>query len=429
MTDQNTGTTSEDTTTTTPKPEAGAAPEDQEQSQQVNGEADDDEPALHPDDPDAVELREAETALKAEAEGKKETDDGGEPAAEEGKPEAAEADAGTKKPEEAAPATEKPEADATQETAGATSESGEAETERQGPDEDNKVPQTRVNEIVRQRNEAVLTAARLQGQNEAMRAMMEKGPAGPDGKPLPEGPAATPEERITAIRAQKAESTQKYEEGELSAVEWQKQQDEFEDQVFAVRQEQLQAGSGSQAPGQADQPPARDPYVESLMDGLEAAHPYSTVIESKLDWAIVEAKAYASLADEGVQIIKGDPQSTLALRTRMAEITDDLGPGLTGKTPEEAKAIATAKKSPKSTPVKDGQAAPAQKKPGELSPEAQARKEKLDLAKGIAPDVSNLGGANSGTELPTDEQILGMDEEQIAALPAPALRKFTLPDQ
>ncbi len=424
MTDTTVIPTSEDTTKTTPEPEAGAAPEEQEEGQPVTGEAEDDEPAIDPKDPDAIEMREAEAALKAEEEGKKDgTDDGGEPAGEAAKPGTVEADAG-EKPGEAPSSTEKPEAPAAKETAG---KPGEAEPERQGPDEQNMVPQSRVNKIAAQRNEAVLHAARLQGQNEAMRAMMEKGTAGPGGEQLPQGPVGTPEERIVAIREEKAASTLKYEEGELSAVEWQKQQDEFEDQVHAVRQEQLQpASAGPQAPD--NQPQARDPYVESLMDGLEAKHPYSTEITGKLDWAIIESKALESLRNDGVELRK-DAQSTLLLRTRMAEFTDAYGPAMTGKTLEEVKA-AQAKKSPKSTPDADGQqAAPAQKKPGELSPQAQARKQKLDLAAGIAPDVANLGGASSGTELPTDEQILSMGEEEITALPAQAIRKFSLPTE
>ena len=423
MTDTTVKPTSEDNTKTTPEPGAGAAPEEQEEGQPVNGDAEDDEPAIDPKDPDAIELREAEAALKAEEEGKKDgTDDGGEPGGEKAEPGTAEADAG-EKPGEAPSSTEKPKAPAAQETAG---EPGEAEPERQGPDEQNMVPQSRVNRIAAQRNEAVLHAARLQGQNEAMRAMMEKGTAGPGGEQLPQGPVGTPEERIAAIREEKAASTLKYEEGELSAVEWQKQQDGFEDQVFAVRQEQLQPNAGPQTPD--DQPQARDPYVESLMDGLEAKHPYSTVIAGKLDWAIIESKALESLRNDGVELRK-DAQSTLLLRTRMAEITDTYGPAMTGKTLEEVKA-AQAKKSPKSTPDADGQqAAPAQKKPGELSPQAQARKEKLDLAAGIAPDVSNLGGASSGTEVLTSEQILGMSEEEIAALPAQQVKQFTLPTE
>ena len=250
MTDTTVIPTSDDTTITTPKPEAGSAAEDQEEGRQDKGE-DQDEPALHPDDPDAIELVEAEAALKAEAEGKKDgTDDGGEPATKEGKPETAEADAGTKKPEDAPSPTEKPEATATQKTAGEPGEAGQGEPERQGPDEQNMIPQSRVNEIVKQRNDAVLFAAKEQGRAEALEAMLQKGAAGQDGKDLPQGPVATPEERIAEIRQQKAESTQKYEEGELNAVEWQKQQDEFEDQVFAVRQEQSQAASaGSQAAG------------------------------------------------------------------------------------------------------------------------------------------------------------------------------------
>lgn len=415
MTDKTVIPTSDDTTTKPPKPDAGAAPEEQEEGKPVNGEAEEDEPA-DPNDPDAIEMREAEAELKAEEKGKDGTGDGEEPAGEKAKP------------EEPTPSTGEPEAAAAQETAG---EPGKGEPERQGPDEQNMVPQARVNEITRQRNDAVLTAARLQGQNEAMRAMMEKGTAGPDGKELPQGPAATPEERIATIREQKAESTRKYEEGELSAVEWQKEQDGFEDQVFAVRQEQSQAASaGSQAPaGQADQPRARDPYVESLMDGLEAKHPYSAVISTKLDWAIIESKAYETLKSDGVELIKGDSQSTLQLRTRMAELSDVWGPTMTGKTLEEAKTIQASKsKSPKSTPVKDGPAAPAQK-PGELSEAAKARKAKLDLAKTIAPDVDNLGGANSGTELPSDERILSMTEDEIAALPPAALKHLTLPTE
>lgn len=68
-----------------------------------------------------------------------------------------------------------------------------------------------------------------------------------------------------------------------------------------------------------------------------------------------------------------------------------------------------------------------QPKPGQqpaLSPDAQARLRKMDMAAGLPPDTAQMGAAGSSSLDLSEASLAAMDDEQIAALPAATRARF-----
>jgi len=256
------------------------------------------------------------------------------------------------------------------------------------------VPKARLDEVLRERAEAERRATYLQGALDAQR--MAPGAA----RPPAEQPAAqappSPEQRIGTVKAQRLALAKKYDDGEIDAAEFRKQDDAYEDQIWNIRQETLRPAS-QPAPRQT---PANDLYLEEVTERLEAQHPYTTVL-ADTDMQFLVMKAKESLTAEGVRL-GNDPRSLLLLRKRTAELSDTFGPMLTGKQLQPATSAANA-----GTPTQ----------PAGMSAQAQARANKLALAASHPADIQNLGGPGQAAGVPTQQQIAAMSDEEIAALP------------
>lgn len=328
---------------------------------------------IEADDPDAIDIAEAQAAIEREQAAAKAAGQGeqtGEPqAAPQGEPQAPQPPA-----------------------------QPQGQPQQQGPKaEPPMIPKPRFDEVLGKADELARRNAFLEGQIAAMQSQKPAGQA--QGQPAAE--PEKPKRTLEQIDADKVALAEEYDSGKLSTAEWKKREVELDREARQLMQQPAQA---------SQQPPAGsdDLFLEQLTQQLEAKHPYSTLITDEADWAFIETKARQQLAAEGEKI-GDDSRSTFLLRQKMAQLTDKYGPTLTGKQLQQ--------------PQVQRQGGQQQQQPGG-STKAQAREAKLQQADGMPPNINSLGGtAASSTEI-SEADILAMDDEAIAALPESTRRRF-----
>lgn len=340
-------------------------------------------PPVLDDDPDNLELQEALNAVKAEEAAAK-----GEPAIE------------TKEGGEGAPA-EPP----------VTPDTGKAAPVGEGDKDTPMIPKARFDEVNNAKNTAEQSAAYWRGVAEARAAAQTA--AQPNTPPV-----ETTEQKLQAVRADKLAAAKKFDAGELSAEQWEAEKQALDDREWTIRQQEMVEKTKPAAPPAQPSPQDDSLYLETLTAKLETDHPYVAEITRESDFNWLMTRAREDLVASGGLPEDGKPETTLQiynLRKRIAELSDEFGPQLTGKTLGE----------PGKAPAPSGQPAA---KPS-LSPEALARAAKLELQGTLPPDLTQMGGTpgNPSGEL-TDAQIEGMDDEEIAAAMAriPSLRNKLL---
>ena len=326
-------------------------------------------PEIDLDDADALELIEARREAEAEQAG---TEGQSEPGKQPDK------DAGQK---QAAPAV-KPEG---------------ANAEKPAPV---MIPKERLDEVLRRASELERTAAYLQGQLEATRSLAQ-----PQGQPAPQQRQPTPEEALAQVHSHQDELATKFDNGEISFAELQKQQRTLVNQEQQLREQQLMA----RIQPQQTQPAAAQGdgmYLKTLTKQLEDQHPYlHEMTDAQINWLAELVKQ--EMSEQGFQF-RNDDDSRYQLRKQVAQRSDQLGPGLTGKQLQLS-----------------GQGQPPAPGP---SATAAARAAKLNMQGGMPPDLTSIpnqgGGAGTPGEL-SDTEIENMsDEEILAAMPASVRNKM-----
>ncbi|WP_341702619.1 hypothetical protein [Ferrovibrio sp.] len=259
------------------------------------------------------------------------------------------------------------------------------------------IPKARLDEVLGKLDEAARQNAYLQGKLDQAAAQPQ--PAKPAGEPPKAEP--TPDQILAGIEAEKLDLAEKYDRGEISTAEWKKREIELDRKGRQVQQDMLAPARAEPAPAQTKD----DLALDLATAELEKRHPYSTLITEESDWAFLEGKARQQLVAAG-EVLDGSARAALLLRTTMAQLTDTYGPHMTGKVIEK----------PATKPVGQQQHQP--------SGTAAARGAKLTMADGLPPDINNLGGsAASSTEI-SEADILGMTDEDIAALPEATRRRI-----
>lgn len=257
------------------------------------------------------------------------------------------------------------------------------------------IPKWRFDQQVAKEREA---AARLQGENEALKLMIAPKSGAPATTTVP---AKTADEQLKDIRDARKVIAKKFDDGEISRLQEAEELEALEDRQYAIREEQWKAKHAPQQPQGNGADTADDMRLDELTVQLAEDHPFVDHLnDEQRDFLVVEATR--QLQKEGVKFGTGNlpaPQRFI-LRERVAKLSDAYGPVMTGKT------LAQIKPAP-------GTTTPA--KPG-LSPIAQARDAKLDLARNAPPSLNQISGTPGSTEA-TDDQIAMMDEDAIAALP------------
>jgi hypothetical protein len=261
-------------------------------------------------------------------------------------------------------------------------------------------------------DEKIMEAAHWKGVAEGLLAAQKAATTQPAAEPTPAAPPVkTPEQRLADIDARKVDLAKQFDAGAIDAAAWKEQEIALDREARSLL---LEAAKPTTAPAQT---PGEDLYLDELTAKLEDDHPYTKLIPAsdRATWNFIEQKAVATLAEQGVTLAPRadgtlDARSAYALRKTMAELTDTLGPALTGKTLPAAAAQAPG--------------AQPQTPPAGPSATAQARADKLALAANHPPDVSALGRAQGGTATVTDADISQMSDEEIAALPSAVRARF-----
>ena len=224
----------------------------------------------------------------------------------------------------------------------------------------------------RKRQAAEAQALILQGQVQAMTAMMQ-----------PAREQAEPEVVVTPLQEVRSEMialAEKFDQGEISAKDMEAQRQALADREWEIRSTSLQ---------QTQAAPATDLHLETATAQLEKDYPVLNILTAE-DLAPLATLAKRQAEISGKPIQPG-AMGTLELRTRIAQLATQMygGPS-TASTPQPA-----------------------------LSEEAQARERKMAFAAGMPPDVTKMGSPASDTltnESDALARMEGMTEEQQWAL-------------
>jgi hypothetical protein len=264
------------------------------------------------------------------------------------------------------------------------------------------IPKPRFDEVNNKLRDAELENARLRGRLEAATPLA---PATPAAAPQP-----TPQDRTLAINAQIDTLAKQFDDGEITLTQYKQQERSFEAQLQAIREEALLAKVPKQ-----QQPAAGDDslYVHQQTQQVVTEHPWVSVFEqvgTDADWALVRERAQADMKERNVDL-SNRAAADLELRKTMGRMMDDLGPVLVAtRAQKQGIVLPNGQPQAQATP-----AATPQKPP--LSPAAQARAEKLDLAGNAPPNLAALSGGTDDGGMPSAAAIEMMSDEDIAALP------------
>lgn len=237
----------------------------------------------------------------------------------------------------------------------------QAEPDALPPKEEPKVPVSAIYKERKHRQAVELENARLQGELDAMRRMQAT-----ESEQQAQA-AAQATDPLSQMEAEQDALAEKFDAGELSALDWQRQNRALQKQIDEARLSQRET-----------QAIRSDQSLEAHAAQLVKDYPVLNAITDQ-QAAILSDLAYAEAAREGKPIGTG-VEATKELRTRIAVLANKLYGGA-GQTTQ---------------PKAGGQT---------LSQEALAREAKLDLQMGMPPDVSRMGSAASGVSM-SEEEVL-----------------------
>lgn len=267
------------------------------------------------------------------------------------------------------------------------------------------IPKPRFDEVNAARSKAEQDAAYWQG---VANARAQPAPA-PGAQTAPQ-PQPKPQDRLAAIHSAQDELADKFDAGEITMKDLTAQQRSLNDQEAQVRQDMLPKAA---APATQS---GNELYLDTLTAGLETKHPWVEIFDqagSDADWAYLKATAIDRLTEKGIDPTKGDI-GRFELRRAMAELADELGPGLIA-----AKAQAKGIVLPGHTPSPQRQQqAPAR------TETAAARAAKLALQANSPPNLNAMRGAGEDAGMPSASRIETMTDDEIGALPTSVRNKI-----
>jgi len=245
-----------------------------------------------------------------------------------------------------------------------------------------KVPVSAVYKERKLRQAAEMRAAQLEGQVEVLSSM-----ARPGEQPADAGRQAEPEQPddpLEGLYAQQEALAEKFDKGEISAVEWKREERKLSDSIDQIKESRRN-----------EDVVRNDQSLEEHVVQLVNKYPVLNKLTESQTQSLATL-AYEEARAEGKPIRAG-VEGTKQLRERIAKIATRLY-GETPKTPESGQ--------------------PPEKAAG-LSDTAAARDAKLKLAETMPPDVSKMGSAASGVT-PSDAEIMakmdGMTDDEALAM-------------
>lgn len=274
------------------------------------------------------------------------------------------------------------------------------------------IPRSRLNQEIEKHQQTRELLARKDGEIEGLKSALQRGGT-PSTAPQPQ--AKDPATEIKDVRAERLALAKRYDDGEISYVELQSGIDALNDREEAARDKIRDAKYTRETP--TAPAPSSDLLLDERTEQLEQSHPYVAEL-SQRDLEFLTVKACEQLIAEGKDVPldrQWNARESLMVRERVAQLSDTLGPGLTGKQ--------IAKPAASTAPAAQPSGQPAAAKPAGLTPQAQARKAALDKAANAPPDLSQVGSTQPLSE-PTEAAIEAMSEDEIARLPASTRAKY-----
>lgn len=278
------------------------------------------------------------------------------------------------------------------------------------------VPKARLDEVIADRESHKGMANYYKGLYDATKQMQGSATqpvngqqTQPDQQPQPQTqaqPQITVEQYIGQIDQAKVDLAQKYDDGELTAAEWKKQEAALDGQLRNALNHQTQQQINNVKTETIKT--ARDEDHNQVLNHqaveLEQKHPYCNEIKDSNHWKILNGEASRTLIASGftAEQLNTTLEGKLAFRETIARLTDVYGPIWTGKQ-------LTA---PQGQPA---QTANANASPSQTAAQRQA---KIDLANQQPPSSGNMGTASGGATDYTSADIERMSDDDIANLPA-----------
>lgn len=274
------------------------------------------------------------------------------------------------------------------------------------------VPKARFDEVARRLRDTEARLLMASGAIEVLTGQVKPGQAATppqqgSGAP-PAAAAPTPQQTIEGLEAQILAAAEKFDAGELTMAEFKRQEAALNQQILAAREEALLAKVPKPA---APEPGVADQAIQAQhLNTLYAKHPYAAGLSEPQAKHLAQMAAL-ELAAEGQPVGTG-PLETMRLQARVAALSDAWGPKW-GIQPTHAP-----------TPSPQSQSQPPANGAPRMSPQAQARQDKLALAARLPPDTASLGAGAVGDDAVSEQRIEMMSDDEIMALPASVRARF-----
>lgn len=220
-------------------------------------------------------------------------------------------------------------------------------------------------------------------------------PAQPATTPAPDAPESV----IAAAEARAMEAAERFDTGEISATELTRIQTAAAKEIAAAQVQMAMRSAPAASESVTDQM-----VMAAHVERLENENPVLREINQQQLQFLAET-AHREAAAAG-QPYRAGPRDTMRLREHVARLANAFAPhwGIQARAAQPA-APASNNQQPKPGP-----------KPG-LSPAAQQRLGKMDMAAGLPPDTARMG-STAATDQISEAALMAMSDDEIAALPA-----------
>jgi len=314
-----------------------------------------------------------------------------------------------------------------QNTDGKTAETEPSAKPKDGKTETLTVPKPRFDEVLSERDLLRDQVGYLQGLNDAKDQQAAK-PAQETSKEGDDQKSGTGNQEdsvvdeidaaIDAASAKKLELAEKYDDGSISTVDKTKAELLIDKEIRELSKQRLEQASerlSKESKAHTDQALTAQQTEDRINDEalvIQQNHPNVEVIDATPPhirdgiWGQISEQAAQNLAQRGVNVNDGSPQTKLELIKEKAALTDTY-------TPEKLAAfLPEGYTQPSTQKEENGQTNENQ---GQRSETAINRQKKLDLADNQPPKTADMGNGIDRGEL-TEQDIEQMTEDQVADL-------------